>query len=73
MAAIEFESDGVGCYLVFSGVGATRRALTLLADAFQGSLLAQWSQTPVEGAYAFFQARKKVPKFKVRRLIRLGC
>uniref|UniRef100_A0A6B2LMX1 Immune mapped protein 2 N-terminal domain-containing protein n=1 Tax=Arcella intermedia TaxID=1963864 RepID=A0A6B2LMX1_9EUKA len=42
---------GEGCYLVFDA-------------ASQGTLSVFWSQTPVEGALAYFKPNKTVPKFK---------
>lgn len=42
---------GSGCYLTFS-------------PASQGTLFINWSETPVDGALAFFRPNKTVPKFK---------
>ena len=42
---------GSGCYLTFS-------------PASQGTLFTNYSDTPVEGALAYFKPGKPVPKFK---------
>mmetsp|Transcript_25250 Transcript_25250/g.75790 ORF Transcript_25250/g.75790 Transcript_25250/m.75790 type:complete len:172 (-) Transcript_25250:146-661(-) len=43
-----------GCYLTFDA-------------ASQGTLFTHWSETPVEGALAFFAPRKNVPAFKFKQ------
>ena len=53
MASFDMSTLGTkGCYLTFDA-------------ASQGTLFVHWSETPIEGAIAFFAPRKNVPGFKV--------
>lgn len=55
MASFDMSTLGTkGCYLTFDA-------------ASQGTLFVHWSETPIEGAIAFFAPRKNVPGFKFKQ------
>ena len=55
MASFDMGTMGTkGCYMTFEPVS-------------QGTLFVHWSETPIEGAIAFFAPRKNVPGFKFKQ------